>query len=148
MFSSLPWAAGPSGGGFVLCLFCLPFGFLFVYFLCMIWNLRSWVSLLIYLLFIDQKKKREVQCWEKTPRSTLTKYQLEQRNRLRKINDTRIYMENSFTGEKSLANQDKIHYIINLYNYIDFHQSPHRKPRPIQEKIQTRNNQVFTTIQR
>ena len=58
MFSSLPWAAGPSGGGFVLCLLCLPFGFLFVYFLCMIWNLHSWVSLLIYLLFIDKKKER------------------------------------------------------------------------------------------
>ena len=24
----------------------------------MIWNLRSWVSLLIYLLLIDQKKKK------------------------------------------------------------------------------------------
>ena len=35
---------------------CLLFRFLFVYFLCMSWNLCSWVPCLIYLLFTDQKK--------------------------------------------------------------------------------------------
>ena len=64
-----------------------------------------------------------------TPRSTLAKYQLEQRNKIGKINDTRIYVKNSFIEEKPRVNQDKIHYIINLYNYIDFHRSSHKNNR-------------------
>ena len=46
---------------------------------------------------------------------------LKQRNKIGKINDTRIYVENFFIGEKPWANQDKIYHVINLYNYIDFH---------------------------
>ena len=59
MVFSLLWAARPLGRSFVLRFFCLPFGFLFVYFLCMSWNLCSWVPFLIYLLFTNQKKKKK-----------------------------------------------------------------------------------------
>ena len=84
----------------------------------------------------------------RTSRSTLVKYQLEHRKKLGKINDTRIYEEKSFTEEKPQDNQDKIHYVINLYNYIDFHCSPNKKAKNNTRENINPNNQVFTTIQR
>ena len=83
------------------------------------------------------QKEETLACWKNNKRLTLAKYQLEHRNKIGKINYTRICVENSFTEEKLWVNQGQIHYVINLYNYIDFHAHPTRKLRSMQEKIQT-----------
>ena len=57
---SLFWAAWPSGGGFVLCLFCSPFWVPFFILPVYVLEPSFWVSFSIYLLFIDQKKKKFV----------------------------------------------------------------------------------------
>ena len=73
-------------------------------------------------------------CWEIT-NINFDKISTKTCNKITKINDIKICVKKSFIREKPRVNQDKNQYIINLYNYIDFHHSPHKKIEKVSREI-------------